>query len=58
MFQAVCAYVGSPMKDQIAELKKGAEIIVCAARQMIDLLTANSGCVTNLKCDTYVVHGI
>jgi ATP-dependent RNA helicase DDX46/PRP5 len=55
MFQAVCAYGGSPIKDQIAELKKGAEIIVCTPGRMIDLLTANSGRVTNLKRVTYVV---
>ncbi|KJA30059.1 hypothetical protein HYPSUDRAFT_1062771 [Hypholoma sublateritium FD-334 SS-4] len=53
--KAVCAYGGSPIKDQIAELKKGAEIIVCTPGRMIDLLTANSGRVTNLKRVTYVV---
>jgi ATP-dependent RNA helicase DDX46/PRP5 len=53
--QAVCAYGGSPIKDQIAELKKGAEIIVCTPGRMIDLLTANSGRVTNLKRVTYLV---
>ena len=55
MTQAVCAYGGSPIKDQIAELKKGAEIIVCTPGRMIDLLTANSGRVTNLKRVTYIV---
>jgi ATP-dependent RNA helicase DDX46/PRP5 len=54
-FQAVCAYGGSPIKDQIAEMKKGAEIIVCTPGRMIDLLTANSGRVTNLKRVTYLV---
>lgn len=53
--RAVCAYGGSPIKDQIAELKKGAEIIVCTPGRMIDLLTANSGRVTNLKRVTYLV---
>ncbi|KAG9011133.1 pre-mRNA processing RNA-helicase [Tulasnella sp. 427] len=47
--RAVCAYGGSPIKDQIAEMKKGAEIAVCTPGRMIDLLTANSGRVTNLK---------
>src|SRR5450432_4137934 len=55
LVQAVCAYGGSPIKDQIAELKKGAEIIVCTPGRMIDLLTANSGRVTNLKRVTYLV---
>ncbi|KAJ7283775.1 P-loop containing nucleoside triphosphate hydrolase protein [Mycena rebaudengoi] len=45
----------APIKDQIAELKKGAEIIVCTPGRMIDLLTANSGRVTNLKRVTYIV---
>ncbi|KAI5119905.1 hypothetical protein M0805_003709 [Coniferiporia weirii] len=53
--RAVCAYGGSPIKDQIAEMKKGAEIIVCTPGRMIDLLTANSGRVTNLKRVTYIV---
>jgi ATP-dependent RNA helicase DDX46/PRP5 len=45
--QAVCAYGGAPIKDQIADLKRGAEIIVCTPGRMIDLLAANSGRVTN-----------
>ncbi|TPX31518.1 hypothetical protein SmJEL517_g05130 [Synchytrium microbalum] len=53
--RAVCAYGGSPIKDQIAELKRGAEIIICTPGRMIDLLTANSGRVTNLKRVTYLV---
>ena len=55
LWQAVAAYGGSPIKDQIAELKKGAEIIVCTPGRMIDLLAANSGRVTNLKRITYLV---
>ena len=46
--RAVCAYGGAPIKDQIADLKRGAEIIVCTPGRMIDLLAANSGRVTNL----------
>ncbi|ETW84578.1 hypothetical protein HETIRDRAFT_473278 [Heterobasidion irregulare TC 32-1] len=53
--RAICAYGGSPIKDQIADMKKGAEIIVCTPGRMIDLLTANSGRVTNLKRVTYLV---
>ncbi|KAF3194628.1 pre-mRNA processing RNA-helicase [Orbilia oligospora] len=53
--RGVCAYGGSPIKDQIAELKRGAEFIVCTPGRMIDLLAANSGRVTNLKRVTYVV---
>ncbi|KAM6539098.1 pre-mRNA processing RNA-helicase [Fusarium falciforme] len=53
--RAVCAYGGAPIREQIAELKRGAEIIVCTPGRMIDLLAANQGRVTNLKRVTYVV---
>ncbi|ODQ55985.1 P-loop containing nucleoside triphosphate hydrolase protein [Saitoella complicata NRRL Y-17804] len=53
--RAVCAYGGSPIKDQIADLKRGAEIIVCTPGRMIDLLGANAGRVTNLRRATYLV---
>nr|POE71433.1 pre-mrna-processing atp-dependent rna helicase prp5 [Quercus suber] len=53
--RAVCAYGGAPIKDQIAELKRGAEIVVCTAGRMIDLLAANAGRVINLRRVTYVV---
>lgn len=53
--RAVCAYGGAPIKDQIADLKRGAEMIVCTPGRLIDLLTANQGRVTNLRRVTYVV---
>ncbi|CCJ29345.1 unnamed protein product, partial [Pneumocystis jirovecii] len=53
--KAVCAYGGSPIKDQIAELKRGAEIVVCTPGRIIDLLGANQGRVTNLKRTSYIV---
>lgn len=53
--RAVCAYGGAPIRDQIAELKRGAEIIVCTPGRMIDLLASNQGRVTNLKRVTYMV---
>ncbi|KAI9341388.1 P-loop containing nucleoside triphosphate hydrolase protein [Obelidium mucronatum] len=53
--RSVCCYGGAPIKDQIAELKKGAEIVICTPGRMIDLLCANSGRVTNLKRVTYLV---
>ena len=53
--RTVCAYGGSAIKDQIADLKRGAEIIVCTPGRLIDLLCANSGRVTNLKRVTYLV---
>ncbi|KAJ4295705.1 pre-mRNA processing RNA-helicase [Collariella sp. IMI 366227] len=53
--RAVAAYGGNAIKDQIAELKRGAEIIVATPGRMIDLLAANSGRVTNLRRATYLV---
>jgi hypothetical protein len=49
---------GSNVKQQIAELKRCPEVVVCTPGRMIDMLTANSGRVTNLRRCTYVVsHG-
>lgn len=53
--RAVCAYGGSNLSEQIADMKKGAEVVVCTPGRMIDLLTANSGRVTNLRRTTYLV---
>lgn len=53
--RTVCAYGGPPIKDQIAELKRGAEIIVATTGRMIDLLAANQGRVVSLKRTTYIV---
>ncbi|KAL0274725.1 UNVERIFIED_CONTAM: hypothetical protein PYX00_002784 [Menopon gallinae] len=51
----VCVYGGTGISEQIAELKRGAEIVVCTPGRMIDMLAANSGRVTNLQRVTYVV---
>ncbi|KAL7024973.1 hypothetical protein ACKWTF_013285 [Chironomus riparius] len=53
--RCVCVYGGTGISEQIAELKRGAEIIVCTPGRMIDMLAANSGRVTNLRRVTYVV---
>ena len=53
--RSVCCYGGAPISDQIADLKRGAEIVICTPGRMIDLLCANSGRVTNLKRVTYLV---
>ncbi|XP_037323243.2 probable ATP-dependent RNA helicase DDX46 isoform X2 [Pungitius pungitius] len=53
--RVVCVYGGTGISEQIAELKRGAEIIVCTPGRMIDMLGANSGRVTNLRRATYVV---
>ncbi|KAK3383382.1 hypothetical protein B0T24DRAFT_661905 [Lasiosphaeria ovina] len=53
--RAIAAYGGNAIKDQIAELKRGAEIIVATPGRLIDLLAANAGRVTNLKRVSYLV---
>lgn len=53
--RCVCAYGGSGVKDQIAELKRGADLVVCTPGRMIDLLAMNSGRITNLLRVTFVV---
>ncbi|PSR99416.1 hypothetical protein BD289DRAFT_479549 [Coniella lustricola] len=53
--RGVCAYGGPPIKDQIAQLKAGAEIVVATTGRFIDLLAANQGRVVNLKRTTYIV---
>jgi ATP-dependent RNA helicase DDX46/PRP5 len=39
----VCVYGGVGISEQIAELKKGAEVVVCTPGRMIDMLAANNG---------------
>ena len=53
--RVIAAYGGNAIKNQIAELKRGAEIIVATPGRLIDLLAANSGRVTNLRRATYLV---
>ncbi|CAB3988541.1 probable ATP-dependent RNA helicase DDX46, partial [Paramuricea clavata] len=53
--RVTCVYGGTGISEQIAELKRGAEIIVCTPGRMIDMLTANNGRVTNCRRCTYIV---
>ena len=53
--RVVCVYGGTGISDQIGDLKRGAEIVVCTPGRMIDMLSANSGKVTNMRRVTYVV---
>ncbi|GAB7361172.1 hypothetical protein MBLNU230_g1205t1 [Neophaeotheca triangularis] len=53
--RAVAAYGGSDLKTNIAEMKRGTEIVVATPGRFIELLTANNGRVTNLHRVTYLV---
>lgn len=46
---------GAGVADQIAELKRGAEIVVCTPGRMIDILCMQAGKLVNLKRVTMVV---
>ncbi|KAM6595006.1 hypothetical protein CsatA_002709 [Cannabis sativa] len=53
--RCVPVYGGSDVGQQISELKKGAEIVVCTPGRMIDMLCTSSGKITNLRRVTYLV---
>ena len=53
--RVACVYGGSDIAEQIANLKRAAEIIVCTPGRMIDMLTVNRGKVTNPRRITMVV---
>ncbi|KAL9290823.1 DEAD-box ATP-dependent RNA helicase 45 [Arabidopsis thaliana] len=51
----VPVYGGSGVAQQISELKRGTEIVVCTPGRMIDILCTSSGKITNLRRVTYLV---
>ncbi|KAK6916851.1 Helicase, C-terminal [Dillenia turbinata] len=52
---SVPVYGGSGVAQQISELKRGAEIVVCTPGRMIDILCTSGGKITNLRRVTYLV---
>eukprot|EP01103_Thecamoeba_quadrilineata_P004192 TRINITY_DN1391_c0_g2_i3.p1 TRINITY_DN1391_c0_g2~~TRINITY_DN1391_c0_g2_i3.p1 ORF type:complete len:783 (-),score=265.30 TRINITY_DN1391_c0_g2_i3:1316-3664(-) len=53
--KCACVYGGAGVANQIGDLKRGAEIVVCTPGRMIDMLCTNNGRITNLKRVTFVV---
>ncbi|GAV65817.1 DEAD domain-containing protein/Helicase_C domain-containing protein [Cephalotus follicularis] len=51
----VPVYGGSGVAQQISELKRGTEIVVCTPGRMIDILCTSGGKITNLRRVTYLV---
>ncbi|CAN6440681.1 unnamed protein product [Victoria cruziana] len=51
----VAVYGGSGVAQQISDLKRGTEIVVCTPGRMIDILCTSSGKITNLRRVTYLV---
>ena len=48
-------YGGVNVQDQLPQLKRGTEIVVCTPGRMRDVLAASNGKITNLKRVSYVV---
>eukprot|EP01138_Halocafeteria_seosinensis_P009376 gb/GECG01009581.1/.p1 GENE.gb/GECG01009581.1/~~gb/GECG01009581.1/.p1 ORF type:complete len:1041 (+),score=200.89 gb/GECG01009581.1/:1-3123(+) len=53
--RTTAVYGGASIAEQIANLKRGSDIVVCSPGRMIDLLTLNSGRVLSLERVTYLV---
>ncbi len=53
--RVTAVYGGAGVADQIADLKRGADIVVCTPGRMIELLTMQSGKMINLSRVSYVV---
>ncbi|KAI3800576.1 hypothetical protein L1987_28667 [Smallanthus sonchifolius] len=53
--RCVPVYGGSGVAQQISELKRGAEVVVCTPGRMIDILCTSAGKITNLRRVSYLV---
>ncbi|XP_050376771.1 DEAD-box ATP-dependent RNA helicase 42 [Argentina anserina] len=53
--RCVPVFGGSGVAQQISELKRGTEIVVCTPGRMIDILCTSGGKITNLRRVTYLV---
>jgi DEAD/DEAH box helicase len=54
--RVACVYGGAGVADQIADLKRGAEVVVCTPGRMIDILCMQAGKMVSLKRVTMVRH--
>lgn len=52
---SVVVYGGADVSNQIGQLKRGCEVVVATPGRLIDILTLNSGRITNLRRVTYLV---
>ncbi len=51
----LAVYGGLGVQGQLADFKKGAQLVICTPGRMIDILTLNKGKITNLKRVTMIV---
>jgi len=55
LLTVVNVFGGSGVANQISELKRGAEVVVCTPGRMIDILATSNGKICNLRRVTYLV---
>ena len=53
--RCTAVFGGSGVANQISELKRGSEVVVCTPGRMIDVLATGNGRITNLHRVTYLV---
>ncbi|KAF1326309.1 Dead-box atp-dependent RNA helicase 42, partial [Globisporangium splendens] len=53
--RATAVYGGSSVSEQIGNLKRGSDIVICTPGRMIDILTMSAGKMVSLQRVTYVV---
>ncbi|KAF4319453.1 hypothetical protein BBI17_005973 [Phytophthora kernoviae] len=53
--RATAVYGGSSVSEQIANLKRGSDIVICTPGRMIDILCMSAGKMVSLQRVTYVV---
>ncbi|KDO23957.1 hypothetical protein SPRG_10653 [Saprolegnia parasitica CBS 223.65] len=53
--RSTAVYGGSSVSEQIANLKRGSDIVICTPGRMIDILCMSAGKMVSLKRVTYVV---
>ena len=53
--RATAVYGGSSVSDQIANLKRGSDVVICTPGRMIDIMCMSAGRLMSLKRVSYVV---
>lgn len=53
--RVVAVYGGVSVQNQLSDLKRGADIVVCTPGRMRDVLAASNGRITNLRRASYIV---
>ena len=53
--RATAIYGGTPIAEQIANLKRRSDVVICTPGRMIEILTMNAGKLFSLQRTTYIV---